>query len=408
MNFTRNVLVSFLIVSFILGGLAGGIFGVYAVNKPQVSQWILKNIFNQQPTASSGSILGNGTIQVQEDSATVDVVAQASPAVVSIVVKQDVSRLFNLSSPLDQLFNTPQQNLPEGKQQVGAGSGFIISSDGLILTNKHVVSSGSGNADSTEYTVVLNDGKQYDAKVLDTDPFNDLALVKIDATGLPTLKLGDSDSLQIGQTVIAIGNALGQFSNTVTKGVVSGLARTITAGDSTGSAETLEGIVQTDAAINFGNSGGPLLNLAGQVVGVNTAISQQGQLIGFTIPINQAKKVIDSVQKYGKIVRPYLGVRYVLINETVAKENKLSVNYGALVLRGQDSTQLAVIPGSPADKAGIVENDIILEINGQKIDTDNSLAKLIQQFSPGDTVKLKILHDGQGKEVQATLTEFTE
>ena len=407
-SFTRNILISILVASFILGGVAGGVFGVYAVNEPRVSQWILRNIFNQRSTSSSERILGKGTIQIEEDSATVDVAADASPAVVSIVVKQDVSRFFDLSSPFDELFGSPQRSLPEGKQQVGAGTGFIISSDGMILTNKHVVSNGQGTADSTEYTVILNDGTQHDATVLDSDPFNDLALVKIDATGLPTLELGGSDTLQIGQSVIAIGNALGQFSNTVTKGVVSGLARTITAGDSSGSVETLEDIIQTDAAINLGNSGGPLLNLAGQVVGVNTAISQQGQLIGFAIPINQAKKIIDSVEKFGRIVRPYLGVRYVLINEVVAKENNLSVDYGALILRGENASQLAVIPGSPADKAGLEENDIILELNGERIDADHSLAKQIQQFSPDDTVTLKVLHDGQEKEVQATLAEFTE
>ncbi|KKS93059.1 MAG: protease Do, partial [Parcubacteria group bacterium GW2011_GWE2_43_12] len=177
------------------------------------------------------------------------------------------------------------------------------------------------------------------------------ALVQIQDKNLPAVRLGDSDSVQIGQTVIAIGNALGEYRNTVTKGVISGIGRNVVAGDNRGSSEQLEGVFQTDAAINPGNSGGPLVNLQGEVIGINTAINSQGQLIGFAIPANEAKRMIDSYEKYGRIVRPYLGIRYVLVTPELAKANKLEVDYGALLIKGQTTTDLAVVPGSPADKA---------------------------------------------------------
>jgi len=406
----KKMIVLILVASVIFGGIAGILFGTLAGSNSSVSSWVQKNIFGKTTAQTSASTVADQkTLAVTEDSATVDVVKKASPAVVSIVITQDLSKIYSTTNPdtfpFDDFFdfNFPTQQDNQGKQEVGAGTGFIISADGLILTNKHVVSTEGG-----EYTVVMNDGKKYDATVVDTDPFNDVALVKIDAQNLTTVELGDSDALQIGQTVIAIGNTLGEYRNTVTKGVISGLARTVTAGDGRGQSETLEDIIQTDAAINFGNSGGPLLNLAGQVIGVNTAINQSGQLVGFAIPINQVKKDIDSVQKNGRIVRPYLGVRYLLINEEIASQNKLSVDYGALIVRGSSSSELAVIPGSPADKAGLVENDIILEVNSQKIDQDHSLAGQLQKYDVGETIELKVLHQGEEKTISATLEEATD
>jgi len=340
------------------------------------------------------------------------VVEKVSPAVVSMIITKDLSKIYSREYyfPFDDFFGfgfpfgfeIPRRQIPEGKQQIGGGTGFIISSDGMILTNKHVV-----NDSEAEYTVLMNDGKKYDAKVLATDPVLDVAVVKIEAKDVPVVELGDSDLLKIGQTVIAIGNALGEFRNTVTKGVISGIGRTITAGGLSG-AETIERAIQTDAAINPGNSGGPLIDLSGRVVGINTAVSREGQLIGFALPINEAKRVVESVKKYGKIVRPFLGVRYVLLNEEIAKANNLDVDYGALVSRGEERTDLAVLPGSPADKAGLVENDIILELNGIKINNDNSLASLIAKYAPGDKVKLKILHRGDEKTVEVTLAEYKE
>jgi serine protease Do len=406
----KKMIVLTLMASVIFGGIAGLLFGTLAGSNFTVSTWVQKNIFGKTTAQTSAAVVADQkTLAVTEDSATVDVVKKVSPAVVSIVITQDLSKIYSATNPeafpFNDFFNFdfPNQQDNQGEQEVGAGTGFIISSDGLILTNKHVVSTEGG-----EYTVVMNDGKKYDATVVDTDPFNDVALVKIEAQNLTTVELGDSDTLQIGQTVIAIGNTLGEYRNTVTKGVISGLARTVTAGDGQGQSETLEDIIQTDAAINFGNSGGPLLNLAGQVIGVNTAINQSGQLVGFAIPINQVKKDIDSVQKNGKIIRPYLGVRYLLINEEVASQNKLSVDYGALIVKGSSSTELAVIPGSPADKAGLVENDIILEVNGQKIDQDHSLAGQLQKYSVGEAIELKVSHQGAEKTVTATLEEASD
>ncbi len=406
----RKLIIGTVLVSLLIGGASGAFFSAWVLGNENVQAWFQRNVLLQKNVSTSlaGDIAQKGTIKVEEESATIDVVKKVAPAVVSIIGKQDLSKLYDLTGPNGfpfDFFGFPfgtQQQAPLGKQQVSAGTGFIIGSDGLILTNKHVVSV-SGE---TEYSVVMADGKQYDATIVDTDPTNDLAILRIEAKGLPTLDLGDSSSLQIGQTVIAIGYALGQYENTVTKGVISGLSRTITAGDNSGSSETLEDIIQTDAAINFGNSGGPLLNLAGQVIGVNTAISQQGQLIGFAIPVNQVKKAVDSVQKFGKIMRPYLGVRYVIINDAVAQQNELTVNYGALIIKGQDDSEPAIVPGSPADKAGLAADDIILEFNGQRIDQDHSLAKEIQKYNPGDEVTLKVLSKGKEKTIKVTLAEY--
>jgi len=217
----------------------------------------------------------------------------------------------------------------------------------------------------------------------------------------PTLSLGDSDQLEIGQTVIAIGNALGEFRNTVSIGVVSGLGRRITAsgGDFI---ETLEDIIQTDAAINRGNSGGPLLNLKGEVIGINTAVALEAQNIGFAIPINKAKRDIEQVRKTGKIVYPFLGIRYILINDSVKKKYNLSVSSGALIVSG-DKNEPAVMPGSAADKAGLKKGDVVLEFNGERITQKNSLSKIISKYNPGDKVKLKILRDGKEIEVEVVL-----
>jgi len=217
------------------------------------------------------------------------------------------------------------------------------------------------------------------------------------------LEFANSDKLEVGQTAIAIGNSLGEFRNTVSKGVVSGLSRSITAGNGFGQAEKLDGVIQTDAAINRGNSGGPLLDLTGKVIGVNVAMAMGSENIGFSLPANMIKFVVNSVQENGKILRPFLGVRYILITPEFKKRNKLSVDYGALVLRGETMQDLAVTPGSAADIAGIQENDIILEVDGEKVDMDNLLVSLIQKKQVGDSVTLKILHKGEEKEVKVVL-----
>ncbi|MEK7181123.1 MAG: trypsin-like peptidase domain-containing protein [Patescibacteria group bacterium] len=337
------------------------------------------------------------------EQAMIGAVKKASPAVVSITISKMVPILENCPySPFSDLppefqqffgqdfqFSQPCDNGKKELKEVGGGSGFIVSSNGLILTNKHVVSDASAS-----YSVLTNDGKNYKAKVLARDPVQDLAVVKIEATGLPTVELGDSDSIQLGQTAIAIGNALGEFRNTVSAGVISGLSREVTAGGG-GMKETISGVIQTDAAINPGNSGGPLLNLRGQVIGINTAIVSGAQNIGFAIPINKAKRDINSVKATGEIQAPYLGVRYLAVTPDLAKKEKLPVDYGALVRGNEDGP--AVEKGSPAAQAGIVAEDIIFEVEGKKITKDLSLSGVISQFSVGQTVNLKI--NRQGKEI---------
>lgn len=381
-------------MSFVVGAVSGSLFGAFTGS--------LVGSDAAAPTPSDNGIV-KSNVTVEETSATIEAVASVTPSVVSVIQTQDLSKIQQFN-PFGDFFFPFQQNEPQsGTQQVGAGTGFIVSSDGLILTNRHVA-----DRENVDFTVIFNDGTEYKAQVLAIDPFNDLAVLKIEAKNLRVVELGDSDALKLGETVVAIGNALGRFQNTVTRGVVSGIDRTIEAGDASGRTETIEEAIQTDAAINQGNSGGPLINLSGQVVGINTAVSQEGQTIGFAIPINVAKQVVKSVQEFGRIVRPYLGVRYVLVNEAIKKENNLAVDYGALLIRGENEGQLAVIPGSPADKAGLEENDIILEFNGQKVTTERSLAGLIRKVSVGDTVKLKVLHDGEEKEVEVILEEYKE
>lgn len=385
-----------------LGGAVGGLFGsFYLAKNPEA-----RKIFRLKEDASE-----NRNITLNEDSAVIDVARQAGPAVVSIVISKDLNKIPGYSlNPFgdDPFFNfffggsgqqQQQQQSGPNVQEVGAGTGFLVSSDGMILTNKHVVEDTQAS-----YTVLTQDGKKYDAKVLARDPVNDLAIVKIDIQDAPKLDLAESSKLQVGQRVIAIGNSLGQYQNTVTTGIVSGIGRKITAGSETGS-EELSGVIQTDAAINPGNSGGPLLNIAGQVVGINTAIDQQGQLVGFALPSNDAQKALDIYRKNGKITRPFLGIRYIMITKELADQEKLPKTYGALILRGSSMTDFAVVPGSPADKAGLVENDIILEADGKRLDENNALGDALKNYNPGDTLNLKVYHKGEEKNVSLALGE---
>lgn len=374
----KSLLTLLLVLILLFSGAIGGVGGILLLsnNSSLAGKLGLENL--KIPTVSTQKIV------VEESNAIIDVVNKVSGSVVSIALKTTVQDIFGRTY-----------------QTSGAGTGFIITSDGLILTNKHVVE----NLDAS-YSVITLDGKVYDAKVQSVDPVYDLAVIKIEARNLPVVELGDSDDLKIGQWVVAVGNALGQFSNTVTAGVISAKGRQIDATSETGNTtETLSNLLQTDAAINPGNSGGPLVNLAGQVVGINTAVAANAQSIGFAIPINTAKTAIDSIKETGHIVRPYLGVRYVQITPDVAKGGNLPVEYGALIQRGSGLIAPAVVPSSPADKAGLVENDIILEIEGVKIDQNNSLLSLIQRHKVGDTVTLKILSKGENKEVKVKLEE---
>ncbi|HSX41219.1 MAG TPA: trypsin-like peptidase domain-containing protein [Candidatus Saccharimonadales bacterium] len=321
-------------------------------------------------------------IVLQENSAAVDVAKKVSPSVVSITSQSTGFSFFGQSQTTK-----------------GAGTGIIVGSDGLILTNNHVIDGAS------ELDVYTSDGKRYkNAKVIATDAQNDLAFIKVDAHGLKAAELGDSSSVAVGNKVVAIGNALGQFQNTVTEGIISGLGRPVTAGDQTGgSEEQLQNLFQTDAAINPGNSGGPLVNLEGKVIGINTAVAGDAQNIGFAIPINQAKIELAQVQKAGKITKPYLGVRYIPITKEFAASNNLPVTQGGYITG--DNQNLAVVPGSPAAKSGLKEGDIITKIGGQTLDATHSLSLLISQHKVGDKVKIEYLRDGQSKSVDVALEE---
>jgi len=321
-----------------------------------------------------------------EEKSIIEAVKKISPSVVSIIISKHLPKVKEqIFSPLFGPFNffTQKEEAKENEtMQIGGGSGFIVHSDNshsLILTNKHVV--------------------------FDNDA-DDIAILKINNGNLPAAELGNSSKVEIGQTVIAIGTALGMFTNTVSKGIVSGLSRKITASLGTGEqTEELRGVIQTDVAINQGNSGGPLIDTEGKVIGINTAIIFGAQNIGFSIPINWAKKDLEDIQKYGKVMKPYVGLRYIALNKKFKEKYNLPIDYGALVVRDHIPHSAAVIKNSPADRAGIKENDIILEVNGKKLD-GVEFADAIQECNVGEKVKLKILRNGKDKiETEVTLEE---
>lgn len=314
---------------------------------------------------------------IREESKIIDVVKKTGTSVVSIGVSR---RVFN-----------PFENFPRPKtQESGIGTGFIISKEGIIVTNAHVVSD-----QAAKYIVVTKDNKKLDIQKIYRDPALDFAIIKVASDDLTPAELGDSDNLQVGQTVIAIGNALGKFDNTVTVGVISGLGRGIEAGDPfSGSLEKLENVIQTDAAINPGNSGGPLLDLSGRVIGINTAVAS-AQNIGFAIPVNTVKSTIEDFLATGKISRPYLGVRYLQVTRDLAVLNEIPV--GIYVQE--------VLAGSPAEKAGVKDGDIITKFDGKSLDEKNSLSALIRDKKIGDSIKLTIFRDDKTFDVTATLAE---
>lgn len=403
---SRPLIIIILVITVLISTVFGALFGFMAGG---AGNFLFSKIAGK--FGKSLSQLENQPAQViqqkliEEDSTIVDVVQKSTPAVVSIIITKDMPKFKSFfENPFGDFFN-PFGDQSQGsggteRQTIGGGSGFLVSSDGMIVTNKHVVQD-----TQADYTVVTSDGKEHPAKILAQHPAQDIAIIKIDGNNFSTVNLGDSDNLKVGQTVIAIGNSLGEFANSVSKGIISGLKRNVTAGSGFGETEQLANIIQTDAAINPGNSGGPLLDISGNVIGVNVAMAQGAENIGFALPINQVKKIIDMVKAKGKISVPFLGVRYVIIDEQIQKDNNLPLDYGALVLRGQKMTDFAVIPGSPSDKAGIVENDIILEINGEKVTRDNQLATIISNYDVGDTLTLKVWHKGEAKEVKVTLEE---
>ena len=343
----------------------------YAYNRPTTS------IFHSSNSASNNAAtFAEGSIS--------EIANSVSKSVVSIITNTSTTGSFFT-----------------GQVSQAAGTGFILSSDGYIATNKHVV------ANATKIGVILDDGSTYeDVELIGTDPINDFAIIKIkDVKDLTPIKIGDSKTTNIGQQVVAIGNALGTYQNSVTSGIISGKGRSLTASDSSRTTyETLSDMIQTDAAINGGNSGGPLVNAAGEVIGINTAYASQGNNVGFTIPINSVKGIMAGVLKDGKFERAVLGVRYQTITPLIAKEKKLDVTAGAYV-KGSNNAS-AVIKGSAGDKAGIKDGDIITAVNGTKIGTAGSLGSLIGEYAVGDTVKLEVYRDKKYVQLDVKLEAY--
>jgi serine protease Do len=345
-------------------------------------------------------------VQLTTSEQIVSMIEKVNPAVVSVVITKDVPVYEQYYESYDPWgffggFSIPRvREKGTEEQEVGGGSGFIVSNDGLTVTNRHVVED-----EEARYSVLLNDGTSYDVEVLARDPQLDIAILKINEPfdeALTYVNFGDSESLKLGQSVIAIGNALAEFRNSVSVGVISGLSRSIVASDGMGHNEQLDQVIQTDAAINPGNSGGPLLNLSGEVIGVNVATSRGADNIGFALPAHVVKGVVESVKEHGEIIRPFLGVRYQMVTEHMAELNELPVTYGALVMRGETKEELAVVPGSPADKVGITENTIILSIDGEEL-REKDLATVLRSKTVGQEVVLKILQAGEEKTVSVTL-----
>ncbi len=353
--------------------VALGVVAAVAVYQAQVKGLIPREDLTlpKVPTQETRTI-------VQEENAVISVVEKSSPSVVAIGVTRRVVNPFDPYA------------LPR-REESTIGTGFVVSEKGVIITNKHVV------ADGGPFSVVTKDGQKYDTKKIYRDPILDLAIVQIEGSKLTPLNLGDSAKLKVGQTVIAIGNALGRFTNTVTTGVVSGLGRRVVAGDPfSGSAERLDNLIQTDAAINPGNSGGPLLNSSGQVIGVNVATTQGAQNIGFAIPINSVKQIVDEFVSKGSVSRPFLGIRYRFISKDVAILNE--VPQGAYLQE--------VIEGGPADKAGVKEGDIIIKINGQSISEENKVAEIVSKTTIGSSLELQIWRDGKELKLTAVIVDL--
>lgn len=364
-------------IFFVVFGISAAVFGsIVGANYSTWSQKLpfgikLPILTQEQETP----LQSEKRVVTSEESAVIKVVEKASPAVVSIVAKQ---------VGFDPLRGPTSDSR-------GIGTGFIVDANGIILTNDHVVED-----TDISYTIVTKDKKTFPVKKIDRDSLNDLAILQVEAVGLPTVELGDSDNLQVGQTVVAIGNALGRFDNTVTVGVISGIGRGVTASDSLGiRSETLENVIQTDAALNPGNSGGPLLDLSARVIGINFAVTEGAQNIGFVIPINRAKVVLEQFREVGRIIKPFLGVAYQLINKDIADIRGLP--QGAFVQR--------VVDNSPAKKAGIKIGDIITKFAGSQISEEQTLATTISKFKVGDSVEIEVFRDGKTLNFKATLAE---
>lgn len=360
------------VVALLLGGAGLGL-GFMAYQKSGSSTTFL----------SSGAD-GNSANFVEGSIA--DIADKVSKSVVSIVTSTKSMNMFGQST-----------------DSQAAGTGIIVTKDGYILTNKHVING------ANKVTVILDDGTTYeDVEVVATDPLNDIAFLKVkDVSDLTPATLGDSKTINVGQSVLAIGNALGEYQNTVTAGIISGTGRSVTASDGSGSnVETLSDMIQTDAAINSGNSGGPLVNAAGEVIGINTAVSASAENMGFAIPVSSVKGMLAQLVEAGKAKRTYLGVYAVAITPEAAKAYNLPVTSGAYLYN--QSAYTSVVKGGPADKAGLKDKDIVTEVNGVKVGAAGSLADLVGEYKPGDKVQLKVIREGEEMTVDVTLEGYSE
>ena len=322
---------------------------------------------------------------------TINIIKKTLPAVVSITVSKYLD-IFSTPLGISPLGIEKSFIVPKGKKSVkiGGGSGFIVDKSGIILTNRHVV-----DEKKAEYYIILNNGERYKAKILAKDLINDIAILKIQAKELTAIKLGDSSNLKLGQTAIAIGNTLGIFQNTISKGVVSGLSREITTSENiNGKTQKLVGLIQTDAAINPGNSGGPLIDIQGNAIGINAAMVHGAENIGFALPINPAKRDLKDLKIFGKIRNPFLGIRYIILDKEIQKKYKTTLDQGALVL-SKPSTKILVTTGSIAEKSEIEEKDIILEIENEKVSFQNPLEQILQKFQVNQIVTLKIFRNNK-------------
>ena len=338
-----------------------------------------------------------------EQSAIIDLVEKSNQSVVSISISKKIQ--VRRQSPLDYFFGIPLQENPNQEsndsQTIGGGSGFIVSSDGLIVTNKHVVSDPSAT-----YKVLFNDGSEANAEIKTLHPTQDLAIIKVDKTDLKPVEFADSEKLKVGQTAVAIGNSLNEFNNTVSRGVISGLRRSIVASDSMGNTEPLSQVIQTDAAINQGNSGGPLLDINAKVIGVNVATAQGAQSIGFAIPSNVVVRMIDDYKKFGKVKAPFIGVRYSMIVPGSEQAKQYGVENGALIIG--DAQAPAIVPNSPASKVGLKTGDIITKINDKSLSIKQQLVDVVSQYKVGDKIELSVIRDGKEETISLILEERPE
>jgi len=337
-----------------------------------------------------------------EESEMISAIEEVSPAVVSIITKKNVPYFYEFS--YESSYIAEYEN-----EEISGGTGFLVSHDGLVFTNHHVIQD-----EEAQYTITFNDGREYLAQIISIDPLEDVAILKIisDEEELyfeNIVEFGDSSNLKVGQRVLVIGNALTIYGNTVTSGIISAIDRKISAyNDFTRREKNFFGLIQTDAAINFGNSGGPLINLNGEVIGMSVAVANMANNIGFAIPSEVLIPIVESVKEHGRIVRPFLGVRFVMLTSEQAQELGLDEDYGAILLSGSFLSEPAIYPNGPSDEADLREKDIILEVDGQKLDGKNYLNEIIRNYKSGDSVVLKVWRAGDSMEVTVVLGDSSD